>query len=83
MADKAHAKTDRKIEQMEKRLSGIYSGSADIIEKKAADYFRQFERLDEKKRKQVEAGLVYDEAVDGMPCRYTYEETEEPVEGMD
>lgn len=40
MADKAHAKTDRKIEQMEKRLSGIYSGSADIIEKKAADYFR-------------------------------------------
>lgn len=58
MPDIAHAKTDRKIEQMEKRLSGIYSGSADIIEKKAADYFRQFERLDEKKRKQVEAGTL-------------------------
>lgn len=58
MPDKAHAKTDRKIEQMEKRLSGIYSGSADIIEKKAADYFRQFERLDEKKRKQVEDGTL-------------------------
>lgn len=51
MPDKAHAKTDRKIEQMEKRLPGIYFGSADIVEKKAADCFRQFERLDEKKLK--------------------------------
>lgn len=69
MADKSHRLTDKKLEKMEKRLSAIYSGSADIIEKKAADYFRQFERLDEKKRKQVETGLVYDEVVDGMPCR--------------
>jgi hypothetical protein len=35
-----------------------------------------------KKLKQVETGLVYDEAVDVVPCRYTYEETDEPVEGM-
>ena len=29
---------------------------------------------------QVETGIVYDDAVDVVPCRYTYEETEEPVE---
>ena len=32
------------------------------------------------KLKQVETGIVYDEAVDLIPCQYTYEETEEHVE---
>lgn len=30
--------------------------------------------------RQVETGIVYDDAVDVMPCRYTYEETDEPIE---
>lgn len=29
---------------------------------------------------QVETGVKYAEAVDVYPCRYTYEETDEPVE---
>lgn len=29
--------------------------------------------------KQVETGVIYDEAIDLAPCRYTYEETDEPV----
>lgn len=29
---------------------------------------------------QVETGMVYDEAIDIVPCKYTYEETETPVE---
>ena len=29
---------------------------------------------------QVETGVVYDEAIDIVPCQYTYEETEERVE---
>ncbi len=29
------------------------------------------------KLKQVETGLVYDEAIDLVPCEFTYEETEE------
>ena len=29
---------------------------------------------------QVETGILYDEAVDVVPCQYTYEETEKPVE---
>ena len=30
---------------------------------------------------QVETGIVYDEPVDVNPCPYTYEETEEKIEG--
>lgn len=29
---------------------------------------------------QVETGLKYSDPVDVLPCRYTYEETEEPIE---
>ena len=32
------------------------------------------------KIKQNETGLVYDEAVDLVPCKYTYETINEPVE---
>ena len=34
-----------------------------------------------KKIRQVETGVVYDEAVDVFPCRYTYTETDEPADG--
>ena len=30
--------------------------------------------------KQVETGIEYSDAVDVIPCRYTYEETETPIE---
>lgn len=33
------------------------------------------------KIKQVETGIVYSDAVDTFPCKYTYEETDEPIEG--
>ncbi|MBQ3529533.1 MAG: hypothetical protein IJA47_03465 [Oscillospiraceae bacterium] len=29
---------------------------------------------------QAETGIMYDEAIDIVPCQYTYEETEIPVE---
>jgi hypothetical protein len=29
---------------------------------------------------QVETGLIYCDAVDVVPCRYTYTETDEPIE---
>ena len=32
------------------------------------------------KIRQIETGIVYEDAVDVVPCRYTYEETDEPVE---
>ena len=32
------------------------------------------------KIKQIETGVIYDEAVDLVPCRYTYVTTEEPIE---
>ena len=37
---------------------------------------------DEMKRiRQIETNTVYDEAVDVIPCRYTYEETDEYIGG--
>lgn len=48
------------------------------------------EQLDEGKRErrysdkgvkllQVETNILYDDAVDVVPCRFTYEESEEPI----
>ena len=31
------------------------------------------------KIRQIETGIVYEDAVDVLPCRYTYEETDEPI----
>ena len=39
MADIAHAKTDEKLEEMEKRLSAIYSRAEKEIQKTADEYF--------------------------------------------
>lgn len=30
--------------------------------------------------RQVETGLEYEEAIDVIPCKYTYEETDEKIE---
>lgn len=29
---------------------------------------------------QIETGIVYNDAIDVVPCRYTYEETDEPID---
>ena len=31
------------------------------------------------KIRQIETGVLYDDAVDVLPCRYTYGETDEPI----
>lgn len=58
MADKAHTKTDEKLEEMEKRLSAIYSRAEKEIQQTADEYFSRFKAQDEKKRKLVEAGKL-------------------------
>lgn len=30
--------------------------------------------------RQIETGAIYEDAVDVVPCRYTYEETDIPIE---
>lgn len=32
------------------------------------------------KLRQIETGNIYEDAVDVIPCRYTYEETDIPIE---
>ena len=61
MADTAHRLTDLKLEEMEKRLSAIYSRSEKEIQKTADEYFSRFAKQDEAKRKLVEAGKLTEE----------------------
>ena len=58
MADKAHRLTDLKLEEMEKRLSDIYSRAEKEIQKTADEYFSRFAAQDEKKRKLLEQGKI-------------------------
>lgn len=58
MADKAHLLTDEKLEEMEKRLSAIYSRAEKEIQKTADEYFSKFAKQDEAKRKLLEQGKI-------------------------
>ena len=61
MADKAHRLTDKKLEEMEKRLSAIYSRAEKEIQKTADEYFSKFAKQDEAKRKLLEQGKITEE----------------------
>ena len=61
MADIAHTKTDQKLEEMEKRLSAIYSRAEKEIQKTADEYFSRFAKQDEAKRKLLEQGKITEE----------------------
>lgn len=58
MADTAHRLTDLKLEEMEKRLSAIYSRAEKEIQKTADEYFSKFAKQDEAKRKLLEQGKI-------------------------
>ena len=61
MADTAHRITDEKLEEMEKRLSAIYSRAENEIQKTADEYFSKFSKQDEAKRKLLEQGKITEE----------------------
>ena len=61
MADTAHRLTDEKLEEMEKRLSAIYSRAEKEIQKTADEYFSKFAKQDEAKRKLLEQGKITEE----------------------
>lgn len=52
MADIAHRLTDKKLEEMEKRLSAIYSRAEKTVQKKMADYAKS---IDEKSAELLQA----------------------------
>ena len=52
MADKAHRLTDEKLEEMEKRLSAIYSRAEKTVQKQMADYAKS---IDEKSAELLQA----------------------------
>ena len=58
MADISHYQTDLKLEEMEKRLSAIYSRAEKEIQQTADEYFSKFAKQDEAKRKLLEQGKI-------------------------
>lgn len=61
MADIAHRLTDEKLEEMEKRLSAIYSRAGKEIQQTADEYFSKFSKQDEAKRKLLGQGKITEE----------------------
>ena len=61
MADAAHRLTDEKLEEMERRLSAIYSRAEKEIQQTADEYFSKFSKQDEAKRKLLEQGKITEE----------------------
>ena len=61
MADTAHLATDKKLEEMEKRLSAIYSRAEKEIQQTVDEYFSKFAKQDEAKRKLLEQGKITEE----------------------
>ena len=53
-----------------------------IVTEELGDLIRHYSDSGFKIR-QVETGIVYDDAVDIISCPYTYEETDEPIGGED
>ena len=58
MSDLAHRKTDLKLEEIEKRLSDIYSRAEKEIQKTIDDYFAKFAKRDAKQKARLEAGEI-------------------------
>ena len=52
MADKAHRLTDEKLEEMEKRMSAIYSRAEKTVQKRVDDYAKS---IDEKSAELLQA----------------------------
>ena len=58
MADKAHRLTDIKLEEMEKRLSAIYSRAEKEIQETAEKYFSEFKAKDDEYQKLYKSGKM-------------------------
>ena len=58
MSDLAHRKTDLKLEEIEKRLSDIYSRAEKELQKTIDDYFAKFAKRDAKQRALLESGEI-------------------------
>ena len=58
MADIAHTKTDQKLEEMEKRLSAIYSRAEKEIQATSEKYFSDFKAKDDEYQKLYNSGKM-------------------------
>ena len=58
MRDKGREETDEKLKQLEKEIASVYQQANRELMQKMNDYFKQFKKKDEEKRKQLENGDI-------------------------
>ena len=58
MIDSGRNETDRKLEELEKEIHGIYAQANKELQEKMTEYFRKFKKRDEEKQKQLENGEI-------------------------
>lgn len=56
--DTAHEATDRQIAALERRIVKLYTAAGKSLQEYISAYFEKFEKKDEQKRKQLEAGEI-------------------------
>lgn len=56
--DIAHEATDRQIAALERRIANLYATAQNGLQERVTAYFKQFEKLDAQKRKQLDAGKI-------------------------
>lgn len=69
MADTAHLSTDKKLEEMEKRLSAIYSRAENTVQKKMADFAKS---IDEKSAELLQAVKDAETETDRQKAKKAY-----------
>lgn len=58
MADYGHKETDRRLEALEKRVAAVYKQASEEMQKKLAQWYKDFERLDKQKAALVKSGKL-------------------------
>ena len=57
-SDAAHEATDRQIVALERQITRLYATAEKELRRRVIAYFKQFEKQDEQKRKQLETGEI-------------------------
>lgn len=61
MSDQAHTRTDRELQELEKRIAKVYQEARDDVADQIKAYFRRFQALDTAMQKRLAAGEITEE----------------------
>lgn len=61
MSDQAHTRTDRELQELEKRIAMVYQEARDDVADQIKAYFRRFQARDSAMKKRLDAGEINEE----------------------